>query len=69
MIKVFSMEEYLKEVTEKDNEHLEQFGFIPLWEDDYQELRVLFNDYDLDLVKFKEEWKSSTFIDFAYIPF
>ena len=30
MIKAFGMEEYLKEVTEKENEYLEQFGFIPL---------------------------------------
>ena len=69
MIKAFGMEEYLKEVTKKENEYLEQFGFIPLCGEDYEELRELFNDYDLGLDKFNEECHSSSFIDFGYIPF
>ncbi|MEG1411749.1 MAG: hypothetical protein RR851_15915 [Clostridium sp.] len=65
----FCMEEYLKEIESKDNDYLNEFGFVPLSEDDYEQLKELFDEYELDLEDKDNGFKGPGFIDLGYIPF
>ena len=45
MIQVFDREQYYEDMAIMEAQYLEQFGFIPVDESDYEDLKSLFDDF------------------------
>lgn len=66
MIQVFDREQYYEDMAIMEAQYLEQFGFIPVDESDYEDLKSLFDDFKYKC--FNNE-SIAAFVDYGYVPF